>query len=199
MVTSKSMQKKYRRRHRTKMDEVRRSHIIIKKFVSEDILNVFDTYARIKAMKNNTYNIATQERCTKYEPRVGHCIDIVGGDTFGESLLNNYCSIISNKVGKDLVPIISFYRIYGKDCKLDMHVDQPEYHWSATINMGYDAPECWPIYIEKEPVYLERGDCLLYEGAKYEHGRGVFKGEWQTQLFLHYREVEDEQRQEKNS
>ena len=58
------------------MDEVRRSHIIIKKFVSEDILNVFDTYARIKAMKNNTYNIATQERCTKYEPRVGHCIDL---------------------------------------------------------------------------------------------------------------------------
>ena len=40
-------------------------HIIIKKFISEDILNVFDTYVRIKAMQNNNYNVATQQRCTK--------------------------------------------------------------------------------------------------------------------------------------
>ena len=79
-----------------------------------------------------------------------------------------------------------------------MHTDNPNYEWSATLCMGYQAPESWPLYIEKEPFYLEAGDCLIYQGAKYFHGRKPFKGSWQSQVFLHYKEVKDGFDGEKN-
>ena len=43
----------------------------------------------------------------------------------------------------------------------------------------------------RKSVLLERGDALIYRGDKIAHGRPVFQGEWQTQLFLHYEEVEN--------
>jgi hypothetical protein len=169
------------------MDEIGRSHII-RNFIGKDILKVFYEYSLIMA-KRNRPKAADGQRVTVYESTVGHCIDLRYGDALADSLLIFCCEKISKTVGFDLVPITSYYRIYGPDCKLDWHTDLTEYEWSATICMGYDAPECWPIYLEKKPIYLEAGDALIYEGSKYEHGRFPFKGSWQIQLFLHYREV----------
>ena len=180
------------------MDEVRRSHII-RNFVDEDILKIFHEYSLALAMKDNVYSKGTDSYATKHEIGVGHCIDIRGRDPLTEAMLQAYRVKISEVVKKELFSVASFYRIYGNDCKLDMHTDNLDYEWSATLCMGYKAPESWPLYIEKEPFYLEAGDCLIYQGAKYFHGRKPFKGSWQSQVFLHYKEVKDEQRQEKNS
>ena len=59
-------------------------------------------------------------------------------------------------------------------CKLPMHTDQPEYEWSATICMGYEAPGILAYIIEKEPFYLEAGDCLIYQGAKMNTVENLF-------------------------
>ena len=170
------------------MDEVGRGHII-KNFFSEDILEIFREYSHMNSLKDNSYNEFSRTWITKFEKNVGHLIDVRAKDMLAESLLLFARKKISSFINKDIVPVASFYRIYGPDCKLDWHTDLTEYEWSATICMGYDAPECWPIYLEKKPIYLEAGDALIYEGSKYEHGRFPFKGSWQIQLFLHYREV----------
>ena len=179
------------------MDENRRNHII-RNFVNEDVLKIFHEYSLALAMKDNVYSASTDSYSTKHEVGIGHCIDIRGMDPFTEAMLRFYMSKISNVVKKELSPVASFYRIYGPNCKLDMHTDNPDYEWSATLCMGYDAPECWSIYIEKEPFYLEAGDCLIYQGAKDSHGRKPFIGSWQSQVFLHYKEVKDGFDGEKN-
>jgi hypothetical protein len=173
------------------MDEIGRSHII-RNFIGKDILKVFYEYSLIMA-KRNRPKAADGQRVTVYESTVGHCIDLRYGDALADSLLIFCCEKISKTVGFDLVPITSYYRIYGPECKLPVHIDQPEYEWSATICMGYSAKEPWPIFLKQEPFYLEAGDALIYQGAKEEHSRPVFKGSWQSQLFLHYKEVEDEE------
>tara|TARA_A100001388_G_scaffold107509_1_gene78857 strand:- start:1429 stop:1971 length:543 start_codon:yes stop_codon:yes gene_type:complete len=179
------------------MDENRRNHII-RNFVSKDVLKIFHEYSLALAMKDNVYSKGTDSYATKHEIGVGHCIDIRGRDPFTEAMLHAYRVKISEVVKKELFSVASFYRIYGNDCKLDMHTDNPDYEWSATLCMGYEAPESWPLYIEKEPFYLEAGDCLIYQGAKDSHGRKPFKGSWQSQVFLHYKEVKDGFDGEKN-
>ena len=161
---------------------------VLKGFISEDVLNVFRHYSLIKARSRNTYNSAANKYTTIHEPGIGHCIDIAGDDSFANALMLVSLPKISKTLSLELSPVASFYRVYGPECILPVHIDQPEYEWSATICMGYEAPDCWPIFIEEKPFYLEPGDCLLYQGAKHGHGRRVFNGSWQTQLFLHYKE-----------
>lgn len=173
------------------MDEDRRNNII-KDFFSPEFLTVFKEYSLIRAKEDAVYSPAENSWSTKFEPGIGHCIDIRGGDRLADALLQFSLPKISEIVGKKLETVASFYRIYGPDCKLPMHTDNPEYEWSATICMGYDAPDCWPIYVEEDAIHLEPGECLIYQGAEKSHGRPVFKGSWQTQLFLHYKEVKDE-------
>tara|TARA_Y100000361_G_scaffold115390_1_gene106073 strand:- start:308 stop:901 length:594 start_codon:yes stop_codon:yes gene_type:complete len=197
MVTSKSVQEKYRRRHRTKMDEVGRSHII-RGFISEEVLKVYHEYTLLMA-KRNIPKTVEDAFITLYEPRIGHCIDIRAGDALGDAILVLCQKKVSEIIGLEIEPITSYYRIYSQGCELPVHKDNPDYHYSLTICMGYEAPEPWSFFLKKEPVYLEPGDALLYQGFIDEHSRPVFKGSWHSQLFLHYKEVGNEQRQEKNS
>jgi hypothetical protein len=48
-------------------------------------------------------------------------------------------------------------------------------------------------FFKTRTILFRAGDALIYQGAKEEHSRPVFKGSWQSQLFLHYKEVEDEE------
>ena len=103
--------------------------------------------------------------------------------TFHQPGLEQYGQRFIDSFSKNVDPRIRMV-VYAEKCKLPMHTDKPNYEWSATICMSYEAPECWPIYIGEDAVYLEPGDCLLNLGAKEEHGRPVFKGSWQT-FWLH--------------
>jgi len=44
----------------------------------------------------------------------------------------------------------------------------------------------WPIYIEGTPLEMNPGDAVLYLGCDLEHWREEFKGDWHSQIFLHY-------------
>ena len=179
------------------MDENRRNYII-RNFFSPDICTLFHQYSVSLAKKDSVFSLVENKWSTKFEPGIGHCIDIRHGDILAEVLLNLSLPKIVEHLKVNLEPVTSYYRVYGEHCKLPMHTDKDNYEWSATICMSYEAPECWPIYVGEDAVYLEPGDCLLYQGAKEEHGRPVFKGSWQTQLFLHYKELKDGSDGEKN-
>lgn len=98
---------------------------------------------------------------------------------------------IEELTGIKLIPTYCYLRDYRHDAILEIHSDRPSCEYSATINLGYDADEFWPLYINdlkgnKHTVILEPGDALLYKGIELEHWRDKFDGVKCTQLFLHY-------------
>jgi len=93
--------------------------------------------------------------------------------------------------GMKLIPTYCYLRDYKNGAILKKHTDRPSCEYSATINLGYQADEPWPIYLNdldgnKHTVILQPGDALLYKGIELEHWRDRFDGQKYTQLFLHY-------------
>ena len=94
-------------------------------------------------------------------------------------------------------------RVYHNTSRLHMHIDKIRTHVISSIfhvdhsnSNKEENNNNWPLYIEDYlsngnntmEIYLEKGDLLLYESAKYLHGRPrPFAGNWYSSLFLHYR------------
>jgi hypothetical protein len=73
---------------------------------------------------------------------------------------------------------------------LKEHIDRPTCEFSATLTIGYDADTLYPIWLKSQgesvPIYLDRGDMLVYKGCEVLHWRETFAGRNWIQLFLHY-------------
>ena len=67
----------------------------------------------------------------------------------------------------------------------------PTHHISSNIIINQD--KIWPFYIEDYTgkvniVHLNKGDIILYEGAKRPHSRlEKFKGTYCDLIYLHYK------------
>merc|ERR1712107_236650 len=91
-------------------------------------------------------------------------------------------------------------RLYKNLSSLLMHIDKTETHIISSIfhvDHKYDNDDDpWPIELEDhsghvQSVDLKPGQMLMYESAKCLHGRPkVFKGEYYSSVFIHYRPVE---------
>jgi hypothetical protein len=61
---------------------------------------------------------------------------------------------------------------------------------AVSLNLGYDAAEPWPIWVESggaaRSYGLLPGDALLYKGIEITHWRESFQGEHCAQVFLNY-------------
>tara|TARA_R110002126_G_C10303563_1_gene487274 strand:+ start:101 stop:808 length:708 start_codon:yes stop_codon:yes gene_type:complete len=130
-------------------------------------------------------------------------------DSFGmyadfamETLLKNSTKTMEEATGLKLCPTYSYQRIYRQGQKLDRHKDRPSCEISATLCLGYDysnAPDGydWGMYVEKsgeeglegKQVCLDKGDAIIYRGCDIEHWRDEFKGSIQSQVFLHYNNI----------
>jgi hypothetical protein len=111
-------------------------------------------------------------------------------DVFSETLLLQLKPVMEQVTGLSLLPCYSFLRIYGKNAKLQKHVDRPSCEISASLTLGFNAPDLWPICVtangEDKSVSLAPGDMLVYRGADVPHWRESFQGEFWVQTFLHY-------------
>ena len=169
-----------------------------KEFLSPLEYKIFSAYANLNYQLNPHYH--GHEGPMQYnEPGVGAVWDVKYRDILGETFLHGSLEKMKSLTNVSLKPVNSFYRVYGKEAMLTGHTDKPGLEYSATICIDYFAENddyLWPIWLEengvRKSVLLERGDALIYRGDKIAHGRPVFQGEWQTQLFLHYEEVENE-------
>ena len=123
-----------------------------------------------------------------------------------EVLLDRLRPLMEKKTGLKLYPTYSYERIYKKGDILARHKDRYSCEFSTTMNLGGDE---WPIYLEEDPkhgfkkkkepyvhgntsgkkIILKPGDMLIYSGCEMEHWREPFKGEYHTQVFLHYNDV----------
>lgn len=119
-----------------------------------------------------------------------------------ESLLNDCTSKIEKITGLSLIPTYSYQRIYIQGNELKRHKDRPSCEISATLCLGYDYSNQpkgynWGMYVEKSgevglegrEVCLEQGDAIIYRGCDIEHWRDRFEGVNQSQVFLHYNDV----------
>tara|TARA_A100001234_G_scaffold152219_1_gene134063 strand:- start:226 stop:789 length:564 start_codon:yes stop_codon:yes gene_type:complete len=121
------------------------------------------------------------------------CMSIYG-DPLGDTILKLCTDHVSTIVGKQLLPTVSFTRLYHRGDHLKVHLDRPSCEYSATLCLAYPSGESpSPIYFndKKTPtdahkVVLKRGDLCIYEGCKYYHWRDPIETDYLLQVFLHW-------------
>lgn len=107
------------------------------------------------------------------------------GDSIMESLMLTKKEIIEKEWNKTLLPTYTFWRIYTNNSELFKHKDRPSCEFSSTIFLGSCGTE-WPIFMEGESISLNAGDAVIYKGIELEHWREPYKGDWHSQVFIHY-------------
>jgi hypothetical protein len=155
-----------------------RGYCVVKQALEPALAQVFENYTLMQRF--NKYYLDDQVTHSKWRY----------ADVFGESLLLHLQPLMEELSGLSLHPTNSVLRIYQKGGILKKHVDRPTCEISATLTVGYDAKEPYPIWVqskkEKIPVSLQRGDLLAYKGCEIPHWREEFKDRHWIQLFLHY-------------
>lgn len=124
------------------------------------------------------------------------------GDIAMETLLVMLKPVCEHYLKMKLVPTYAYARVYDNGSELRKHKDRMECDFSTTLNLGGDE---WPIYVEPnetigkdtdkgyvpgntkgKKIKLSPGDMLIYRGCLLEHWREEFKGNYCSQVFLHY-------------
>jgi hypothetical protein len=117
---------------------------------------------------------------------------------YGDEILDKFLELtrpkISSLININLLPTYAYARLYNKNDELKNHLDRPSCEISATITLGHDKnSEIWPIFFsehrsKKDAVsqIIKVGDAVIYRGMNLWHWREKYKGNWQTQTFLHY-------------
>jgi len=116
------------------------------------------------------------------------------GDPLMDTILANSLESLSKIIEINLLPTVSYVRLYGKNDELKIHQDKPHCEISATLALGLpEGEKINPIYFsawedKKSPIEinLNPGDLCLYRGCDLWHWREEFTQKWYLQSFLHY-------------
>jgi hypothetical protein len=142
-------------------------------------LKIYTTYALM--LQANNY-FGTREGRQGFYDRYA--------DLLMESMLLHLQPALEQATGLSLLPTYSYLRIYETGAVLSKHTDRHACEISASLTIGYDAPEPWPLHLESNgqprSITLEPGDMLLYKGREIPHWREQFDGRYWIQAFFHY-------------
>ena len=112
------------------------------------------------------------------------------GDPLMESILLHLQPTMEKFTGLSLLPTYSYLRVYEAGASLHRHKDRHACEISASVTLGYEAAEPWPLWLEihQQPrsITLHRGDMVVYKGRDLEHWRERFDGNYWIQAFFHY-------------
>lgn len=146
-----------------------------------DSLDVYATYALMLRANNSFRRREEQER--------GGFLDRYA-DTLTESILLHLKPAMEQFTGLRLLPTYSYLRIYETGAVLARHKDRHACEISASLTIGYDAQEPWPLWLEslgrQRSITLGPGDMLVYKGREVPHWRERFGGGYWIQAFFHY-------------
>ena len=166
---------------------------IVRKAISKDIANFVNDYIMMKekvhdTLKATRYIIPFSDDWGTREDR--QCWNAYSqyADIAMETLLLNCLPLVEKETNLKLWPTYAYTRVYKKGHTLEKHTDRKSCEVSTTLNLGGDM---WPIYLTDKKgkdieVKLKPGDMLLYSGCELEHWRNPFKGNYCSQVFLHY-------------
>jgi hypothetical protein len=120
-------------------------------------------------------------------------------------LLWGLTPIVSQIVGRELLPTYDYFRIYraGDVCKV--HSDRYSCEHSLSLTLDYSDGVVWDLQVEKSAtdpsakvdadfgagafasIGMEVGDAVLYRGVSHRHGRTTPNPNgWSAHLFLHW-------------
>ncbi|WP_233222026.1 hypothetical protein [Allosphingosinicella deserti] len=113
--------------------------------------------------------------------------------------------IVSQLVGKDLLPTYDYLRVYREGDVCKVHSDRYSCEHSLSLTLDYSDGEIWDLQVEKarsDPsarieedfgmeqfatVPMKVGDAVLYRGVNHRHGRiKPNPNAWSAHLFLHW-------------
>lgn len=114
--------------------------------------------------------------------------------------------IISEIVGRDLLPTYDYLRIYREGDRCRVHSDRQSCEHSLSLTLDYSDGEAWPLEIGRDrqsepnarvtedfgnesnvPITMQVGDGVLYQGVHHRHGRMTPNPNlWSAHLFLHW-------------
>lgn len=156
----------------------RDGYVVARKVFDQHSLDIYTTYALMLG--------ADSFRRRDEKPRLRDRY----GDMLMESILLHLQPAMEKVTGLSLLPTYSYLRIYETGAVLAKHQDRHACEISASLTLGYDAPEPWPIWLEvhQQPrsITLQRGDMLVYKGRDLPHWRECFGGNYWIQVFFHY-------------
>ncbi len=149
----------------------------IKNFLSKDEIDLLSKYCEIRHRTNITDFDESEF--------MGVPDSKFYGDPTIESLMLKQLPLMEKETGVELLPTYSFWKCYTKFSSRAAHTDRRSCEISVTLNINNDGTP-WPIYINEEPVYLDRGEAVIYLGQQLTHYRKKFEGDFSMQAFLHY-------------
>ena len=135
---------------------------------------------------------AERSRITKLYPNksLGHKLVPASFSAYGlavtEQLLLDLTPTIEQGFQKKLYPTYSYCRIYNYGAILEPHIDREACEISLSLNVGGDQWPIWFDYNGVQQAILDQGDGVVYMGLETPHWREQFKGDYCTQVFLHW-------------
>lgn len=113
--------------------------------------------------------------------------------------------MVSNLVGRDLLPTYDYFRIYREGDTCRVHHDRYSCEHSLSLTLDYSDGEIWDLQVGRnagepsakveedfggEPhasIGMSVGDAVLYNGVHHRHGRVTPNPNgWSAHLFLHW-------------
>lgn len=162
-------------------------YAVLRSVLSEEICTLAEEYALMQQLTQP--NFGAISRTNRFKVHSGY------SDLLMESLLIKLQPRFEDFLQQTLVPTYSMYRIYRPGSELRQHIDRESCEISASLNLAVKAIDPWPIFMRSNPVELQTGDAVLYEGMKVPHSRERMTGDidgYCIQVFLHYCRAEGE-------
>lgn len=113
--------------------------------------------------------------------------------------------LMSDLVGRRLLPTYDYFRIYREGDICRVHSDRYACEHSLSLTLDYSDGAVWPLEVEKaetDPsskveedfgpeafasLPMAVGDAVLYQGVRHRHGRtSPNPNGWSAHLFLHW-------------
>lgn len=160
------------------MDELKK-YIYIPNILSQDEINLIWQYAKI-FHETNDYSFDYNQ--------TGYGETVVYGSPLIDGLLLLKQNIFEKEINKKLLPAYTYWRLYHKFSTLPKHKDREACEWTISITIAQD--KSWPLHIDNSSIEIKPGDGVIYQGAKFEHWREEYDGDYACQVFLHYVEKE---------
>ena len=158
--------------------------IILKSVLSKDTCELLTSYAHFKsAIKPNKKKDRLKNVHREYS------------DLMMETLLTKLTPVIEEATGLELWPTLSFYYVYTHGTQLDKHKDRSSCQIVAGLYVGADDEfkqnnGDWPLILnsngQPDPVHLEVGDMVIFNGHETEHWRETFTGTWFVSAIFGY-------------
>lgn len=117
--------------------------------------------------------------------------------------------MISEIVGRRLLPTYDYLRIYRRGDICRVHHDRRSCEHSLSLTLDYSDEAAWPLEIGRErsepsarvepdfgdeefaSIAMRPGDAVLYQGVHHRHGRTLPNpNSWSAHLFLHWVDAE---------